>query len=105
MNENTAARIAPTRTVVNHGPILLFGLSQHYHRSNAGIPQQWDRFAPYLGQIPYQVGQVTYGVIYNADAAGGWDYLCGVEVSEFPDQPAGLTRLRIPPQSYAVFTH
>jgi AraC family transcriptional regulator len=32
-------------------------------------------------------------------------YVTGVEVSEFPSEPANYTRLRLPPHSYAVFEH
>jgi AraC family transcriptional regulator len=31
--------------------------------------------------------------------------MCGVEVSDFSRVPAGLSRLRIPEQRYAVFQH
>ena len=66
---------------------------------------QWARFVPHLGHIPRQKGYVTYGVISKADEVGQFDYLCGVEVEEFPSQPAEFTRMRIPAQTYAVFEH
>ena len=31
--------------------------------------------------------------------------ICGVRVSEFPDEPVEFSRLRIAPQTYAVFEH
>ena len=103
MSDNTATTVAPPR-IVRQGALLIFGLGQRM-RSNAGIPQQWDRFIPHLGHIQHQVGKVTYGVICNTDDTEVWEYVCGVEVSEFPDHPAEFTRLRIPPQTYAVFEH
>lgn len=75
------------------------------HADITGLPTQWSRVIPYVGHIAGQVGQVVYGVSYNLDDAGTFDYLCGVEVSEFPTHPPELTRLTIPPQTYAVFTH
>jgi Cys-tRNA(Pro)/Cys-tRNA(Cys) deacylase len=46
----------------------LAGLVERHHcESPTGIPDQWQRFAPYLGAIPGQVGKVAYGVIYNFD--------------------------------------
>jgi AraC family transcriptional regulator len=48
---------------------------------------------------------VAYGVIYNSDDAGNYDYLCGAAVREFPSEPPEFTRLRVPPQRYAVFEH
>ena len=41
----------------------------------------------------------------NTDGEGEFDYLCGVEVPGFSQLPASLTRIRIPPQKYAVFSH
>jgi len=105
MSDNTTTTtIAPPR-VVRSDAMLIFGLSQRYHRTNAGMPSQWDRFLPYLGHIPGQIGNVAYGVICNSDDTGSVDYLCGVQVREFPTQPAEFTGLRIPPQTYAVFEH
>jgi len=91
--------------VVRSDALLIFGLGERYVKSSAGIPSQWDRFVPYLGTIPGQVGNVTYGVICNTDEAGSIDYICGVQVRVFPDHPAEFMRLRIPPQTYAVFEH
>ena len=104
MNDNTVTTIAPPR-IVRSDAMLIFGLGQRYHRSNAGIPSQWDRFLPHLGNIPGQVNHVTYGVICNTDDTGSIDYICGVQVREFPTHPTDFTRLRIPPQTYAVFEH
>ena len=68
-------------------------------------PELWQRFAPYLGNIPGQVGNVAYGVRYNSDDEGNLDYMAGVEVSSFDGLPKELTRLRIPAKRYAVFVH
>jgi len=104
MDNHTTTTIAPPR-IVRSDALLIFGLGQRYYRSNAGIPSQWDRFVPYLGTIEGQVGNVAYGVICNTDDTGSVEYICGVQVREFPAQPAEFTRLRIPPQTYAVFNH
>ena len=88
------------------GAMLLFGLSQRHAGSNAEIPAQWGRFAPYLGGIRNQAGAATYGVVCNTDdSSPGCDYLCGVEVTSFPEHPPEFARLRLSPQSYAVFEH
>ena len=104
MDDSKTTLIAAPR-VVRSDALLIFGLSERYVRTNAGIPSQWDRFVPYLGTIPGQIGNVTYGIICNTDEAGSIDYICGVQVCEFPSQPAEFARLRIPPQTYAVFEH
>jgi AraC family transcriptional regulator len=105
MQTTTTTRIAPVR-MVERDALLIFGLSQLYTpQSIGGIPSQWDRFLPHFGHIPTQVDKVAYGVICSTDDAGNFDYICGVEVSEFPSHPGEFARLRIPPQNYAVFLH
>lgn len=104
MSSKTSTTIAAPR-IVRNDVLLIFGLGQRYHRTNAGMPAQWNRFIPYLGTIPGQIGKETYGVICNTDEAGSIDYITGVRVREFPAEPAEFTRLRIPPQTYAVFEH
>ena len=89
---------------MDRGPLLIFGLGERC-RSNAGIPAQWGRFVPHLGHIQGQVDHATYGVICNSDEAGTHEYICGVEVLEFPVHPPEFSRLRIPRQTYAVFEH
>ena len=105
MSQTTSTpSVTPLRTVRSDA-LLIVGLSQRHHGTNAGIPSQWDRFMPYIGHIDGQVGNVTYGVIYNADDTGSIDYICGVQVRDLSDHPAELTHLRIPAQTYAVFEH
>lgn len=85
--------------------LLIAGLQERYSaQTTAGIPAQWQRFAPHIGHIPGQIGQAMYGVIGNSDDAGNADYLCGVEVSDFASLPPEFSRIRIPEQRYAVFT-
>jgi AraC family transcriptional regulator len=105
MNQQTSTSLAPPR-VTKADAILLFGLARRCERAgDAGIPSQWNAFLPHLGHVDGQIGNVAYGAIYNADDSGHFDYLCGVAVREFPNSPAEFTRLRIPPQTYAVFEH
>lgn len=95
-----------TPKIHDHSALLIAGSNERYNCSErAGIPSQWQRFSPYLGNVPSQVGQDAYGVCYNTDDEANLDYMCGVEVKDFSGVPAELTRLRIPPQRYAVFQH
>jgi AraC family transcriptional regulator len=72
----------------NGKPLLIVGLSERYNwETNVGIPAQWQRFGPHIGNIPGQVADVGYGVCCNSDEAGNFDYICGVEVSDFSEVP------------------
>jgi AraC family transcriptional regulator len=87
--------------------LLVAGISERCTHENggAGIPNQWQRFHQKVGNIPDRVGQVAYGVCCNGDDSGNFDYIAGVEVSDFSDLPREFSRVRIPEQRYAVFTH
>jgi AraC family transcriptional regulator len=87
-------------------PLLVAGLGGRYSSENgAGIPGQWQRFHQCIADIPNRVGKLAYGVCCNGDDAGNFDYIAGAEVSDFSDLPRQFSRVRIPEQRYAVFTH
>jgi AraC family transcriptional regulator len=105
MDQSSSTSLAAPR-LVKSGALLIFGLAQRCPRAgDPAIPALWNRFLPHLGHIQGQIGNVAYGAIYNADDSGDYDYICGVEVKEFPAHPPEFTRLRIPPQTCAVFEH
>jgi AraC family transcriptional regulator len=87
-------------------PLLVAGIGERYnHENGAGIPGQWQRFHQEVADVPGRIGQVAYGVCCNGDDAGNFDYIAGVEVPDFSDLPREFSRVRIPEQRYAVFTH
>ncbi|HEV3330144.1 MAG TPA: AraC family transcriptional regulator [Bryobacteraceae bacterium] len=105
MDESLLTNLPPPR-FEDGRTLLIAGLCERYNsETSAGIPAQWQRFAPYIGYIPGEVGGVTYGVICNSDDSGNMEYITGVEVSDFSRVPKELTRLRIPEQRYAVFSY
>src|SRR5262245_22295032 len=105
MDQSILGSLEPPR-IVDGKPLLLAGLNDRYTcESSAGIPAQWQRFMPRFGNIPGQAGYVSYGVSYNVDDDGNFDYLCGVEVPDFSRLPPDIDRLRVPAHKYAVFTH
>jgi AraC family transcriptional regulator len=105
MNESLRVKLDAPR-IVQGKTLHVVGLSERYNNeTSAGIPAQWQRFAPYIGHIAGQIGDAAYGVCCNSDDAGNIDYLCGVEVSDFSGIPPELARLRIAEQTYAVFSH
>jgi AraC family transcriptional regulator len=86
------------------GPLLIAGLGARYLASNsAGIPSQWQRLeqdARTRSKRPY-----SYGVCFNQDDEGNFDYLCGYEVQNFSAVPTDFTRLRLARRPYAVVRH
>ncbi|MGE8509281.1 MAG: AraC family transcriptional regulator [Paraburkholderia terricola] len=105
MDETLLTHLEPPR-FEDGKAFLVAGLSERYtSETSAAIPSQWQRFNDWFGKVPGQVGNVAYGVCYNADDAGNIDYLCGVEVGDFSALPAEMSRLRIAAQRYAVFSH
>ena len=88
-------------------PLLVAGLGERYTWESGGpaIPGQWQRFHQLVENIPGRIGKVAYGVCCNGDDAGNFDYIAGVEVADFSDLPREFSRVRIPEQRYAVFTH
>ncbi len=105
MDQTLLAELQPPR--FEEAPAMLVaGLNARYTcESSAAIPSQWQRFVPHIGTLPGQIGGVAYGVRYNNDDDGNFDYLCAVQVADFSRLPSEWTRLRIPAQRYAVFEH
>jgi len=101
----THADLAPPRFETGRA-LLVAGLTQRYSQeTTAGIPAQWQRFVPWIGHIPGQTGEATYGVCYNGDGESHVDYMSGVEVTDFAGLPSEFSKVRLSEQRYAVFTH
>ena len=90
--------------IVRSEPLRIVGLAERYAGSNAGIPAQWGRFNE-SGAISGQLGSVAYGVVHEFDDGGGFTYLCGVAVKEFPSRRGTFARALLPARSYAVWAH
>jgi AraC family transcriptional regulator len=105
MDSTLLDHLAPPR-FVNGKPQLIAGIGERYScETSAGVPGQWQRFHEHVHEIPAQVGDVAYGVCCNGDDAGNFDYIAGVEVSDFSYLPREFSRVRIPEARYAVFQH
>lgn len=102
---NQAGTSAAPRIVLA-GALHIAGLNERYtHATRVNIPNQWQRFAPRIGTAPGQVDGVAYGVCWNCDPSGSFEYLTGVEITDPSCVPQDFAHVRIPPQRYAVFTH
>jgi len=92
---------------------LVAGIAERITCDNrAIIPGMWARLHQGFVDIPARAEgknqekiQVAYGVCCNGDDSGNFDYIAGVEVTDFSDLARRFGRIRIPEQRYAVFTH
>jgi AraC family transcriptional regulator len=107
MDSTPATNLQPPRFETAKA-MLVAGIGERYnHCDNGGanIPNQWQVFQQKAGDIPDRVGSLAYGVCCNGDDSGNFDYIAGVEVSDFSDLPREFARVRIPAQRYVVFSH
>jgi AraC family transcriptional regulator len=105
MNESFIDDLDPPR-LIDGKALLIAGIGERYNEATGGdIAAQWQRFAPYLGKVPGQIGTASYGVCLNAEEVGFFDYVCGVEVSDFAAVPPQFMCVRVPERRYAVFLH
>jgi AraC family transcriptional regulator len=105
MDSTLIDHLAPPRFETGKS-LLVAGLGERYTcETSAAIPGQWQSFHHHVHAIPDRIGDVAYGVCCNGDDSGNFDYIAGVEVSDFSDLPRQFSSVRIPQQRYAVFTH
>jgi AraC family transcriptional regulator len=87
-------------------PMRLAGIVERYAcEAPTGFANQWQRFTPYLSHLAKRSGRAVYGVSYNFDEEGKFDYLSGIEVRHGTEIPFGLVQLDVPEQKYAVFNY
>lgn len=104
MDEPATQPFEPPR-IESGRTLRLAGISERHGGTITALPTQWSRFIPLVGHVPGQMGRVVYGVTYNVDETTAFDYMCGVEVDAFLAEDPPFSRLTIPAQTYAVFTH
>lgn len=93
MDETSKTILQPPRIQDGRG-LLIAGLGEHFtYETIAGIPGLWQRFHEHIGNVPGQVGNIAYGVCYNTDDAGSFDYIAGVEVADFAALPKDFARI------------
>ncbi len=85
-------------------PLLVAGLCERYTMGHTdAIPSQWERLSRYAGNIPGGIDGPAYGVCFNFES-NGFDYLCGIEVSDAVGLPREFRHVQIPAHRYAIFT-
>ncbi|QQR34797.1 AraC family transcriptional regulator [Devosia oryziradicis] len=104
--DETLLAALPEPRIVDAAPLRVAGFSERYtFATNEGIPALWQRFSPYVGHMPGQVGSTTYGVVADFEDDCSFGYLAGVEVLPTADLDEGMAYIDIPAQRYAVFAH
>ena len=96
----------PAARVVAAPAFQVLGLVEtHAFGDVTRIPAQWRVFGPQVEAIPERRGAAPLGLMLDIDDDGRFNYACAVEVGDVDRPPAGLRRLRVPAQTYAVFDH
>lgn len=97
--------LQPERLETSPG-LTVAGISHQYRGNTFGIPAQWRQLAPQLEGLSARVGDQAYGIAYNFEEGGVFDYLCGVQISTGAGLPSHWRSLFLPEgQRYAVFRH
>lgn len=105
MSDDLIIDLEPPR-IKTRDALSIAGLSDRYtFETNTAIPALWERFLPYIGHIPGQIDGNTYGVCYNGDGNGAFDYLCGVAIFSMTDLPPEFKTIKLHSGRYAVFRH
>jgi len=96
----------PTVRILEAPAFQALGLVEtHAFGDVTRIPAQWRAFGPQIETIPGRVGPAPLGLMLDIDDDGRFSYACAVEVTDVDRRPAGLRKLRVPAQTYAVFLH
>ncbi|PWJ85227.1 AraC family transcriptional regulator [Pseudaminobacter salicylatoxidans] len=105
MDDTPTAKLEEPR-FVDGKPMLIAGLGERYafDSPNNAIPALWQRFNAYQGSIPGAVPNAWYGICCNFDDSS-FEYVSGVEVTDFSEMPKEFSCVRLAAQKYAVFAH
>ncbi len=104
MDRHSTTTLTPPR-FEDRAEMHFVGLSQqHDMKSPAGIPEQWRRFQPYLGNIDGAIGDGDFGICCVSDDHT-FQYITAVEVRPGAETPPGLSRHHFPALRWARFAH
>jgi AraC family transcriptional regulator len=109
---STTTLLEPPRFVEGRR-LLITGLRGRFTPATLrDIPILWEQWLPNAERVPNRAGRTDFGVSLAATPdgsgdgqEGAFDYVCGVEVSDFGGLPPGWAQITIPAQRCAVFEH
>ena len=93
--------------IVIKDEFMVVGLEYIGKNENREISQMWGELFPRISEIKnINNPGIFYGVCEcTGDAATGFSYIAGQEVSDMDDIPEGMAGKVIPAAKYAVYTH
>jgi AraC family transcriptional regulator len=104
MDANTTVEL-PEPLIERRPAMRIAGLMDRHEMSSAnGIPQQWQQFAAYIGNVPGAVPGAAYGVVADADEST-CEYMSGMEVTASTELPNEFKVIDVPAQRYARHRH
>ena len=71
----------------------------------AGIPNQWQRFQPYIGNVDGAISGVTYGIVGAIGGDGSFEYIVAVQMRDGAEPPPELKLVTVPALRWARFVH
>lgn len=91
--------------IVSKRAFTVAGLKYHGKNENEEVKELWQVINPRWGEFRDVTDQeIAYGVMDNIDMeTGTFDYVAGLSVREGAAVPDGMSIVRIPEQTYAVF--
>ncbi len=98
----------PVPRFVDLPPMLVAGMREPLgEQSEQTIPALWQKFSPYINNIPHQRDAAAYGlcVRMSESSNGNYYYMACCEVTEFNNLPDELSPFIVPAHKYAVFPH
>ena len=102
---STDQTVTPDPRIVERPALRIAGLLERHMLATAnGIPQQWQKFQGYIGNVPGAVAGPAYGVVTDADD-NSCAYMSGMEVSPGAELPAEFDVIELPARRYACLAH
>ncbi|WP_297113115.1 helix-turn-helix domain-containing protein [uncultured Devosia sp.] len=104
MDIATPVAIEPPR-FENRPEMIFAGIAERHQMNNpAGLPGQWQRFQPYIGNIDGAIAGAAYGMV-DEIADDKFEYVAAVEMRPGAYVPSELQRVVVPALKWARFTH
>lgn len=105
MDIDAPTTIEPPR--FENRPAMFFaGLSEQHKMSQpSGIPAQWQRFQPFIGNVYGEVAGAAYGIVGDMSDDGIFEYLVAIVIRAGVEAPRDLKRVSVPALQWARFTH